>query len=448
MSGIVATITDGDGRDIGRRALDLIRHDDAWTETEAEAAGVWAGGTGPAGSCEAARAEDGSGTLVVVCGRLTGRDQVGREHGAEPVHPASALLRAYSQGGLATLARLEGAFAFVLVDERDGLVTAGTDPSGIFRQHVVRLGGDVLVSTEAKAFAAHPRFRTALDPLAGAELLTFGYLLEGRSLFKDVQATAHGCWVEVRHGIPKMVRHWDFRQEFGKGRSGQSYLTQLGEAARQAVAVGFGGNLGDDVLLPLTGGLDSRLVAAAAPPGSYPTALTFGTPSEPDVVLSSRLAAARGWRHRLEPLRRDYVREEAAATVWVSEGRLNPVGNLTGFLMRRLTGHRAFLSGVGGEVGRHNWKARMLWPDWPLLEAGDAAFEQRLRGSSTSPPWPARRCEVWPGCASGTAWTPQRRNSTESSLTAAAWIPSTALTSSSRCSASASSRCLVWPWRS
>ena len=106
--------------------------------------------------------------------------------------------------------------------------------------------------------------------------------------------------------------------------------------------------------------------------------MTFGNASEPDAVLGSAIAEARGWRHHVEPLDHDYVRRHAAATVWVSEGRLNPVGNITGFLMPRLAGHDGFLSGVGGEVGRHNWKATALWQDWELLEAGDAAFERRL----------------------------------------------------------------------
>lgn len=379
MSGIVAVITSGEGRGTGRRGLGLIKHDDTWNTVEKQAGDTWLGATGRGDGCQAASLEDGDLTAIF-CGRLSNQHVLARELGLSSPDPARTVVAAYARWELRGLDRLEGAFAYVLVHKSRSLVVAGADPAGVFRQHVVSLGDDVLIATEAKAFLAHPRFRPALDPLAAGELLTFGYLLHGRSLFRGVRATAHGCRVEVRDRRPRVVRSWDIRDDLGRGAWGAPYRARLHDAALELIGEGF--SQGDErlpVLLPLTGGLDSRLLAAAAPRDAHVTAVTFGTPTEPDAVLGARVAEARGWPRQLEPLDPDHVRREAAATVWASEGRLNPVANLTGSLMRRLPGHDAFVSGVAGEVGRHVWKARMLMVDWPLLHADDAAFERRFR---------------------------------------------------------------------
>jgi hypothetical protein len=380
VSGVVAVQMRRGGAELGRQALDLLRHHDEWEVAEVAAGGTWLGAAGRRGTIDAAHDGEDPRVAAVVCGRVVNLAEVAGLLGLPPGPPARLFLAAYSRWGRRGLERFAGAYAFILADDPRGLTVAGTDPTGIFRQHGVRLGDDVLLASEAKAFLVHPRFHAAVDPLTAGELLAVGYVLDGRSLFESVLATPHGSWLEVENGRPGVVRRWDIRADLGRGRWGAPYHAVLAEAAREVTAEAFAGGGQDPPLLPITGGLDSRLLAAAAPRGALARTVTFGLKTEPDVVLGGRIAAARGWEHRIEPLQQDYLQRHAAATVWVTEGRLNPMSNLTGFLMPRVARHDGFLSGTGGEVGRHQWKAHALWQDWALLEAGDAGFEQRLRG--------------------------------------------------------------------
>ena len=156
-----------------------------------------------------------------------------------------------------------------------------------------------------------------------------------------------------------MIRHWDVRRLPPPSLRGAAYLDRLEEVFRELAAEAY-----DDpgVLLPLTGGLDSRLFAAAAPPDKGVSTLTFGSPKDHDCALAARVAAVRGLPHAVSPLDPAYVAAYGPEAVWLLEGRLSPVGNITGSLMDRLRPATAFISGAGAAAGRHFWRSRMLVP--------------------------------------------------------------------------------------
>ena len=170
-----------------------------------------------------------------------------------------------------------------------------------------------------------------------------------------------------------MIRHWDVRRLPPPSLHGAAYLDRLEEVFRELAAEAY-----DDpgVLLPLTGGLDSRLFAAAAPQGRGVRTLTFGSPDDHDCALAARVAAARGLPHSVSPLDPAYVATYGPEAVWLLEGRLSPVGNITGSLMDRLRPATAFVSGAGAAAGRHFWRSRMLVPDWAWDHAADGEFER------------------------------------------------------------------------
>ena len=141
---------------------------------------------------------------------------------------------------------------------------------------------------------------------------------------------------------------------------------------------------GDGVLLPITGGVDSRMIAAAAPEDARPLCFTFGDGADPDSLRGGQIAAACGFDHRLFDLDPDYIRDAAENTVWLTEGRLNPDENITGGLMAGMDAHCCFVTGIGGDLGRRYYKNRLLLPDWTFVDAGDREFERRfLMGEPT-----------------------------------------------------------------
>ena len=402
MSGVVAIVSRDPARAaFGAAALGSLDHVAGYVRESAEAGDVWVGVCGDPRAVSLA-ASDASGAgggrdenggqlaadvLAAFSGDLLNRRRLAHVLDvAEPASPAAITVAAYRRWGAGLFDRLEGAFVLVVHDVRSRLTLAGSDPCCVAPLYATKPGGDVCVSSEAKAFLAHPRFRARLDRAALGEVVSFGQTYGGRPLFEDVDGLPHGGHFEITDSAVAVVRHWDVRDVPAPTLGGPAYLDRLEEVVRDLAMEAFAD---PGVVLPLTGGLDSRLFAAAAPADREVRALTFGAPTDHDCALAARVAAARGIPHRVLPLDPGYVGRFAAETVWLLEGRLNPVSNITGSLMDELRPATAFVSGAGAAAGRHFGRSRMLVPDWSWVHAGNADFERYLndREQRAGLPW-------------------------------------------------------------
>ena len=386
MSGVVAILSRDPARSsIGGAGLARLDHVVGYARDAAELGSIWAGVCGDPERVSIATGEQSDGrdglvpesgtTLCVFSGDLLNRARLRRELGLrDAVSAATLALAAYRRWGRGLFDRLEGAFSLVVHDAASGLTLAGVDPCCILPLYLTVAGGDVLIASEAKAFLEHPAYRPRLDRQAVGELMCFGQPLGGKPLFAGVRGLPHGAHFEVdAEGDVSVTRHWDVRRLPLPTLHGAAYLDRLEEAFRELAAEAY-----DDqgVLLPLTGGLDSRLFAAAAPRDRGVSTLTFGSPEDHDCALAARVAAVRGLPHSVSPLDPAYVAAYGPEAVWLLEGRLSPVGNITGSLMDRLRPATAFISGAGAAAGRHFWRSRMLVPDWAWDHAAEGEFER------------------------------------------------------------------------
>ena len=279
------------------------------------------------------------------------------------------VLAAYRRWDDGLFLHLEGNFALVVHDAHAGRTLAGPDSYGVTYLHVLRLGDDVFIATEVKAFLTEPRFRPRLDPEATSCIVALGHEF-GRGLFAGVEAVPQGHHLVVDGDVVRTVRHWDARDALGSLR-GPDYAERLHAAIEELAAEAFAGG---DSLLPLTGGLDSRLLAAARPAGADVHAFTFGRMADADCLRAGQIARACGMPHRVIPFETDYVARHAAGTVWLTEGRLTPAENTTGLQMPLLAGYGHLVSGVDCGVGRRFNKAKTFFPDWSLVRPDTPAL--------------------------------------------------------------------------
>ena len=329
--------------------------------------------SGAAPAIDTARSP-GDGVLVAVAGELWTRS--GSTSSAVPSEgAATVLMRAYDAWGEACFEHVDGAFVAAIWDARRDLCLAGHDAGSARQLCAVKLGDDVLIASGTRAFLADRRFRPRLDDVALAEVTTLGHVLGARSFYSGVTLLPPGCHYRAARGALEIVRDWHPVQALAPRLRGADYVEHMAHAARAVAARTL---VGEGVLLPLTAGLDSRLIAAAAPPGAHPTCYTFGAPQDADVRGAGRIAAAAGLVHRIIPLDSGYFARRAAETVWLCDGLLNPAANITGHLMRDLSSWRWFVTGVGGELGRRSYKGRMLLADVSLLCASEQEFERRF----------------------------------------------------------------------
>jgi len=379
MSGVVALLAGtAAASPEAPAALALIRHLEEYTTQSAVTTGAWLGSCGRPTLHAAAVEEGDDGRLVaaVVGGDVVNLPHVLRQLGLGVGRDAAeAVIAAYRRWGSGLFARLEGVFSLGVRDDAKGLTLAGGDPDAVGAMYALALGEEVWLASEAKAFLAAARYRPRLDETVLAQLLTVGWPLAGRGLFAGVSGLPLGCHFEVREGRLALRRHWDERDALGGRLRGHAYAARMEEAIREVCRESFAD---PDVLVPLTGGLDSRLLVAAMPPAADPKAFTFGSFADADVQRAAEIAAARGLSYRVLDLEPNYVGRFSSATVWLSEGRTNPTGNITGCLMDRVADSRYFVSGIGGALGRRFLKCRDMLPDRRLLTASGEDFERRF----------------------------------------------------------------------
>lgn len=181
------------------------------------------------------------------------------------------LLCLYQQYGIdGMLERLNGMFAFCLVDLRQRRMYLVRDRLGIKPLYWWSDGRVLLFASEAKAFLQHPSFTAELDPAKLDEYFLFRYDAASGSLLKGVRQLEPGQWLCVKDGAVETRHYWTIPDwEGGPPVERGDAADDLEAHVRRSVRM----QLLSDVKVgcQLSGGIDSSLVtmfAARESPGS------------------------------------------------------------------------------------------------------------------------------------------------------------------------------------
>ena len=185
----------------------------------------------------------------------------------------------------------DGYHVAVAYDPARGLA-AGVDPLGFFPLLYAPLAaGGLIVATSPQVFLAHPDFRGAIDRVGLAGILLTHGLLNDRPLLAGTKRLATGCRLRALPGRPAEERRI-FDMRGSAPPTGESF-----EEARERIdaelltAFRRHRPAGDDTLLMLSGGLDSRLVAGCLAELGIPTrAVSFGRPQDYEVIAARAVA--------------------------------------------------------------------------------------------------------------------------------------------------------------
>jgi asparagine synthase (glutamine-hydrolysing) len=185
----------------------------------------------------------------------------------------------------------DGYHAAVAYDPARGLA-AGFDPLGLFPlYHAPLPDGGLMVATTPEAFLAHPLFRASIDRLGLAGILLAQGLLNDRPLLAGARRLPMGHRLRGPPVGPLQEREI-FRMTGTPPPPGETFAD-----ARERIADLLLTTLrrhrppGDDSVLMLSGGLDSRLVAGCLADLGIPTrAVTFGRPQDHEVRAAVAVA--------------------------------------------------------------------------------------------------------------------------------------------------------------
>ena len=276
--------------------------------------------------------------------------------------------------------------------------------------YLAQTPGAVVVSDRASWTAAVAGRLNDHDPVMIGAFLSLGYPVGAATPFRHVKAVNGGQMLQVTGGRLVISRAHDDEAEGdlreGTGQAAARVATALVEAVRplgQAVA---------PVELSLTGGKDSRLVAAALTAAGVPfRARTHGFANHPDVVIAGMIADRLGVEHTVTEPRPPGTPDEAdvlgrlRSTVLVSDGMLSAFENVRSGVRPdpQSADEPVQAGGHGGELLRGGY-AQAAWRTPAALGAARAAELFRritTRRLSLLRPAPRRGLPGQPGAVGG-----------------------------------------------
>ncbi len=175
------------------------------------------------------------------------------------------LVHGYEHFGAVELAkRLEGMFAFVVLDRRRHTLTLVRGPFGIKPLYLRRAAGQLSFSSEIRAFSHDGLGRPAVDPTFVRSYLSLGYVPSPKTAFRDVVKLRPATVLEVdlASGHETETQYYELHPADIASVSDDDLAQMLRERLDQAV----GRHLIADVPMGifLSGGLDSSAITTFA----------------------------------------------------------------------------------------------------------------------------------------------------------------------------------------
>lgn len=266
---------------------------------------------------------------------------------------ASRLLDAYLQRGDDFIGQVGGHFNLVILDSAAQRLQVVTDRLGFAHLYWYADDQVLMFGPELKTFLAWQGFDRSVDEGSLAMVLAKECPYGTRTLFRQASLLAPGTRLLLDNGKVTVSRYWQ-PEPAPVERPVDDILEQglalFQRSIEKRIPHGWQGR----VLLPSTGGLDSRLLAwLMRHQGPGLEMYTHGQPDCTDYVIARQVASTLHLQdqHRLVPMNPDWAADHARDAVWLNDGQLN-MRNATLIGVSEAVGAEPvpFLNGI---IGQH-----------------------------------------------------------------------------------------------
>lgn len=264
------------------------------------------------------------------------------------------LLQLYLHFGPDFVRDLEGEFAFVLVDRRNGQTMLARDRFGVKPLFFATEDGLLLFGSEAKAILAHPSSRRQLN-MTVLDRELHGIALPQDTLFVGISAVEPGTYMLVSRESLQTRRYADLDPE-AAGTLAVSFdeaSEQLESALTNAVRRRFRGDAA--IGLFLSGGLDSSAIAALARTEPKTTlsafSIDFAGTAESEGAAASETARLLSLRSVRESMDGSGLADAFERSVWHAETTIPNAHGVAKLLLaqRAKLDVKAVLTGEGAD---------------------------------------------------------------------------------------------------
>ena len=156
--------------------------------------------------------------------------------------------------------KLRGEFALAVYDRPQRRLLLARDRLGIKPLHYFTDGSVFLFASEIKALLRHPAVRREINPDALNEYLTWNYVPEPLSIYKNIAKVPPGHRLVLENGKIRIERYWELRYDIDTTSSPEQLAERLLAELSEAVRI----RLVSDTPIGafLSGGIDSSAVVA------------------------------------------------------------------------------------------------------------------------------------------------------------------------------------------
>ena len=172
------------------------------------------------------------------------------------------ILTLYEEGRLDKLKDFNGSFAAAIYDNVEEKLTLVNDRYGLIK---------LFYYYDEDRFCFAPKIRPllklgvkkSLRKDAIIDFFLFGYLLGDKTFFKHIYQLPQASILEVSKSNMKLTKYWDYEyDEEYDARPQEELIEELGALWQRAVKRRI--KKDEEIIIPLSGGLDSRAILAAA----------------------------------------------------------------------------------------------------------------------------------------------------------------------------------------
>lgn len=148
---------------------------------------------------------------------------------------SEVVLHGYEQWGPALLDRLRGMFAFLIWDTVEAELFGARDIFGIKPLYYYAGEDDFLVGSEVKSFLPHPAFKRAVNVERLPEYLSFEYLPDRETMFRDVFKVLAGEYFVYNADGLKLTKYFDFKYDIDNSKGMEYWVDEIAKTFTESV---------------------------------------------------------------------------------------------------------------------------------------------------------------------------------------------------------------------
>lgn len=218
---------------------------------------------------------------------------------------------------------IDGYYAAVIYDKKEGIVHLITDRYGFKPLYQGIINDNLVWSSELKGFLGHKDFKINIDGKAVQQFFDIGYLLENRTWFDAIELVPPSSVLSfnIKKSKTEINHYWSWSEiKPIKGSIDEREIAEeLGRLFSQSVRKRV--NKGERIGITLSGGLDSRAILAAVPEVYKPLhTFTFGQEGCDDIRIAKKASEIKRAEHHALILHSNDWLMPRISGVWMSDG--------------------------------------------------------------------------------------------------------------------------------